>query len=250
MDVYEIKITKAQLQSLPEAERVLVLQFGHVCNELSFLNKLLLMVSDTKTDSLEKKAMVAQAMIVIRLYIGKVFEAWRMLERDYFGSQLSKSLEATLDAEGKNSLQAIKTYFGKKNLLSSIRNNFSFHYWAEHLPKAMNAFDDSREFQLILGGAYANTLHKYSEEFVTVAMLETSGESEPQAAMDKVVGDLVSVGGKMIDFLGHGLAAVFQNRLGKSWEDFEYTVHNIEPKENIEKFKVPFFFQLGERHES
>lgn len=250
MDVYEIKITKAQLQSLPDTERVLVLQFGHVCNELSFLNKLLIMVSDTNTDGLEKTAMVAQGMIVIRLYIGKVFEAWRMLERDYFGSQLSKSRDKTLGAEGKSSLQAIKTYFGKKNLLSSIRNDFSFHYWAEHLPTAMKAFDESREFQLILGGAYANTLHRYSEEFVTVAMLEASGEKEAQAAMDRVVGDLVSVGGKMIDFIGHGLAAVFRNRLGKSWKDFEYSVHKIEPRDNIEKFKVPFFFRLGERHES
>lgn len=249
MDVYEIKITKSQLQSLPEAERILVLQFGHVCNELSFLNKLLLMVSDTKTKGLEKKAMATQAMIVARLYIGKVFEAWRMIQRDYFGSQLSKTLDTELDEEGKKSLKALKSYFGKNNLLSCIRNDFSFHYWAEHLPKAMDAFDDSREFQLILGGAYANTLHNFSEEFVTVAMLQASGESEAQAAMDRVIGDLVSIGGKMIDFLGHGLAAVFQNRLGKSWEDFEYTVHKIEPKESIETFKVPFFFQLGKRRE-
>lgn len=244
MDVYEIKITKGQLQSLPEAERILVLQFGHVCNELTFLNKLLLLVSDTETKGLEKKAMATQAMIVARLYIGKVFEAWRMIQRDYFGSQLSKTLDTELDEEGKKSLEALKTYFGRNNLLSSIRNNFSFHYWAKHLPKTMSAFDDSRKFQLILGGAYANTLHKFSEEFVTVAMLEASGEREAQAAMDRVIGDLVSVGGKMIDFLGHGLAAVFQSRLGKSWEDFEYTVHKIEPKENIETFKVPFFFKL------
>lgn len=233
MDVYEVRITKKELQSLPDAERILVLQFGHVCNELSFLNKLLLMVSDTKTEGLERKAMVAQAMIVIRLYIGKVFEAWRMLERDYFGSQLSRSLDTKLSPEGKSSLDALKVYFGKKNLLSSIRNDFSFHYWAEHLPKAMNACDDSREFQVILGETYANTLFKFSDEFVPRGMLEASGESEPEAAMDKVVEDLVSVGGKTIHFLAHGLVAVFENCLGKSWKDLEYTVHKIEPKKPL-----------------
>lgn len=250
MDVYEIRISKKQLQSLPDAERVLVLQFGHVCNELSFLNKLLLIVSDTSSQGLKKKAMAAQAMIVIRLYAGKVFEAWKMIERDYFRSQLSKSLDANLSSGGKSALEALKTYFGRNNLLSSVRNDFSFHYWSEHLPEAMKAFDDSREFHLILGKTYANTLHAYSEDFVTVAMLQASGESEPQAAMDKVVGDLVFVGGKMIDFLGHGLAAVFENRLGKSWEDFEYTVYKIEPDADIEKFKLPFFFELNEQHES
>jgi len=243
MDVHEITITKSQLESLPDAERILVLQFGHVCNELSFLNKLLLMVSDTNTVGLENQAMVTQSMIVIRLYIGKVFEAWKMLDRDYFGNKLSKSLDKRLDQEGKNSLLALKRYFGRENLLSTIRNDFSFHYWADHLPKAMDAFDSSSEFQLILGQNYANTLFKFSDQFVTAGMLEASGRDAPRAAMDKVVGDLVSIGGKMIDFLGHGLAAVFENRLGKSWEDFGYKIHKIEPKENIEKFKVPFFFQ-------
>lgn len=248
MDVYEIRISKKQLQSLPDVERVLVLQFGHVCNELSFLNKLLLIVSDTASQGLKKKAMVTQAMIVVRLYAGKIFEAWKMLERDYFKSQLSRSLDAKLSPEGKRSLGALKTYFGRNNLLSSVRNDFSFHYWSKHFPEAMNAFDDSREFYLILDKASANTLHSYSEDFVTVAMLQASGESEPQAAMDKVFGDLLFVGGKMIDFLGHGLVAVFENRLGKSWKDFEYTVYKIEPDADIEKFKLPFFFELKEQH--
>lgn len=247
MDIYEIKITKAQLQSLPDTERLLVLQFGHVCNELSFLNKLLLMVYDPKAEGLKNKAMVAQSMIVIRMFIGKLFEAWKMLERDYFGSRLSKSIDIKLAPKGKTSLDALKAYFGKSSLLSSIRNDFSFHYWDDHLSKAINAFDDSHEFQLILGQAYANTLHKYSDELVTFAMLETTGESEPRAAMDKLVGDLVFVGGKMIDFLGHGLAVVFEHSLGKSWEDFKYTAHKINPKENLEDFKIPFFFQTEER---
>lgn len=250
MDVHDISIPKKQLESLPDNERVLVLQFGHVCNELSFLNKLLLVANDFSSKGMERKAMVAQSMIIVRLFAGKLFEAWRMIERDYFKSQLSRSLDAKLSPEGKSALEALKQYFGRTNVLSSLRNDFSFHYWSEHLPEAMKAFDDSYKFHLILGETYANTCHAYAEDLVTVAMLQAAGASDAKAAMEKVVGDLVFVGGKMIDFLGHALAAVFESRLGKSWDDFEYTVNSIEPDAHIETFKLPFFFELGHRNAS
>lgn len=246
MDVYEITITKAQLQSLPDTERVLVLQFGHVCNELTFLNKLLLIVSDTDTKGIENMAMVTQSMIVIRLFIGKVFEAWRMLGRDYFGNQLSKTLDTELSEEGKKALKALKSYFGKSNLLSTIRNDFSFHYWSDHLTDAMNTFEDSKEFKWIHGSAYANSLFKFSDEFVSVAMLGASGGSEAEAEIKRIIGDLITVSGDMNTFLVNGIATVFKKRLGESWEDFDYTTHKITPNENIRTFRVPFFFQLEE----
>ena len=242
MDICELKITKAELQTLTDFERILVLQFGHVCNELTFLSKLLIVVNDANATGLEKTAMDAQAMIVIRLYIGKLFEAWRMLERDYLRNQLSRSL--VIDPIGAASLQEMKAYFGRKNLLCGLRNNFSFHYSSKHLSKAMDAFDDSREFQLFCGETYTNTLHSYSEEFVTVSMLEASGEKTLKLAMNKIGEDLVFIGGKMIDFLGYSLAAIFEYRLGKSRHDLGASIHKIEPKENIEAFRVPFFFQV------
>ncbi len=242
MDICEIKITKAELQTLTDFERTLVLQFGHVCNELTFLNKLLIVVNGANALGLEKTAMDMQTMIVIRLYVGKLFEAWQMLERDYLSNPLSRSLD--IEPRGAASLEAMKVYFGRKNLLCGLRNNFSFHYSSKHLSKAMDSFDDSREFQLFCGQTYANTLHSYSEEFVTVSMLEASGEKTLQLAMNKIGEDLVSIGGKMIDFLGYSLAAIFEYRLGKSRHDLESLIHKIEPKANIEVFRVPFFFQV------
>ncbi len=171
MEVFEINITKSQLESLPKEERTLVLQFGHVCNELSFLNKLLLIVSDTETEGLRNSGMVAQSMIVARIFIGKVFEAWRMLERDFFSSKLSKEIEPLLPEEGKNNLKQLKQYFGKSNLISIIRNQYSFHYISDHMKDILKPFDDKRTFKLIVGPGYANTLHHFSEEIISTSML-------------------------------------------------------------------------------
>lgn len=242
MDVHDIRIPKQQLERLPDAERVLVLQFGHVCNELSFLNKLLIIASDTTSQGIKKQVMAAQSMVVVRLYVGKVFEAWRMIERDYFASKLCQTLDAKLGPEGQSALESLKQYFGRTNLLATVRNDFSFHYWSEHLPDAMKAFPDSHEFHLLLQKTYTNTMHVYAEDLATVGMLQATGASDAQTAMDNVMGDLIRVGGKMIDFLGNGLAAVLSEFLGKSWDDFEYTVHSIETDAHIETFKLPFYF--------
>ncbi len=247
MEVSEITITKNQLEDLPELERTLVLQFGHACNELSFLNKLLLIVSDTDTKEVNNSGMVAQSMIVARIFIGKTFEAWRMLERDFFASKLSKEIEPQLPEEGKDSLKKLKQYFGKNNLISTIRNQYSFHYVSHHMKDILTPFDDKKKFKLILGPGYANTLHHFSEELISFSMLGKTDCDKPQEAMDKIIGDLVSVSGSMIQFLGYGLAQIFILRLGKSWEDFEYKNHDIEVKEQLDEFKLPFFFNLDDK---
>jgi hypothetical protein len=247
MEVYEITISKSQLESMPELERTLVLQFGHVCNELSFLNKLLLIVSDTGTEGIENSGMVAQSMIVSRIFIGKVFEAWRMMERDFFASKLSKEIEPKLPEEGKKTLKELKQYFGKNNLISTIRNEYSFHYISDHMAEILKAFDEKRKFKLILGPGYANTLHHFSEEIISMSMFDKTGCDKPQEAMDKIIGDLVVISGKMVQFLGYGLAQIFALRLGKSWEDFEYKKHEIEVKNQLVDYKLPYFFELDDK---
>jgi hypothetical protein len=243
MEVLEIKITKSQLEGLPEKERTLVLQFGHVCNELSFLNKLLIIVSNTETEELRNSGMVVQSMIVARIFIGKVYEAWNMLDRDFFKSKLSKEIEPLLPEEGKKCLKQLKKYFSKNNLISTIRNQYSFHYTSNHMKSILDPFDNKRKFKLILGPNYANTLHHFSEEIISTSMLSKTELNNPQEAMAKIIDDLVLVSGNMAQFLGYGLAQIFVLRLDKSWEDFEYKKHEIDVKEQLIDFKLPFFFK-------
>jgi hypothetical protein len=244
MDVYDVKISKQHLQALPDNERLLVVQFGHAYNELSFLNKLLLMVSDTSTTGIERTTMVAQSMIVIRLYSGKVFEAWEMVRRDYLKNPVSRDYDKLLSSEGKSALQYAKTYFGGSNLLATIRNEFAFHYGRDHIDRVMSTFTDDWNSTLILGDAHANTLHRFSEDFAMVGMLVATDLDNPQEAMDKIVGDLSEAGGKLVEFFGHALAAVFERRLGKTWDDFVHTKHTVYPKAHLESFKIPFFLSV------
>ena len=247
MEVRDIKMSKKQLQALPDSERVLVLQFGHVCNELSFLNKLLLTVSDDVTDEIERRVMSAQSLIVIRLYIGKAFEGWRVVEEAYFKSQLSKTMDSALPSKGRESLDRLKQYFGRSNLMSIIRNNFSFHYLSTHIPETLAAIEDETELHFIASALSMNSLYSYSEDIATLGMLRLTDESDVRAALDKVVGDLAHVGGDMIVFLGDAVATVFFNRFGTYLNDYDYTSHDITPEHNLKDFKLPFFFSEDEK---
>jgi hypothetical protein len=246
MKIYEIKLTKGQLSSLPENERPLFFQLGHVFNELSFLNKLLYMVSDPELEGVERKGMTVQSMIVARIFIGKVFESWLMLERQLFNTNLMLELNSHLPDEAKEALNELKKYFGKNNLLSTIRNKFSFHYLSEHIEDVLNSTEDEKELSLILGVTGANTLHDYAEQIVSFGMLQKTSEESWQAAMDKIIGDLIRVSGLLKSFIGHLSASIFHLRLGQSWDDFNWVEHELNDLKNLEGFKIPFFFEENE----
>ena len=70
------------------------------------------MVSDPKLEGVEGKGMTVQSMIVARIFIGKVFESWLMLERHLFKTKLMLELDSLLSEEAKNTLSELKKYFG------------------------------------------------------------------------------------------------------------------------------------------
>lgn len=246
MKIYEIKLTRGQFLSLPENERPLFFQLGHVFNELSFLNKLLYMVSDPDLEGIERKGMTVQSMIVARIFTGKVFEAWLMLDKELFKKNLMLELSPHLPEEAIQSLKELKSYFGKNNLLSIIRNKFSFHYLSEHIEEVFNNTDNEKEYSLLLGSTDANTMHDYAEQIASFGMLQKTGEKSWQEAMDKIIGDLIKISGLLKSFIGHLSASIFHLRLGESWEDFNWVEHEIDNVNDLEGFKIPFFFNEDE----
>lgn len=249
MKVYEITLTKQQLLSLPEKERPLFFQLGHVFNEISFLNKLLIMVSHTEAAGLERKGMTVQSMIVARIFIGKAFEAWRMLEKELLKTKLMLDLDQHLPDEAKQALQYLKRYFGGTSLLATIRNKFSFHYLSEHIDEVMSAVPDEKEFKLVLGDSHANTLHDFAEEVVSFGMLQKTHAESAQGAMNNIIGDLAEISGNLLSFIGHLSAAMFHERLGRSWDAFAWKEYDIDPPKSLESFKIPFFLAVNDKVE-
>jgi len=245
MKISRIEIPKKKLMDIPEVERIFLIQLGHISNELNFLNKLLIFTGDTKKTGPERKAMTMQSLVIVRIFVGKLFESWKMLERDYFRAKLSVEYDRVLSVDGKSSLDYLKNYFKGKNLITSIRNKYSFHYDSDDFGDAVSSFDEDKKFELYLGENYSNTLHFFSEEIMTVGMLKLTGEKDVQKSMDKLIGELVAVSGKFIDFAGHALTSIFDKYLGESLNDFISEEINITTEADLELFKIPFFVERG-----
>ena len=133
--------------------------------------------------------------------------------------------------------------------MSTIRNEFSFHYLSNHIDEVLQYTEDEKEFSLILGTTDANTLHDYAEQIVSFGMLQKTNENSWRDAMDKIIGDLVTISGLLKTFISHLSAAIFHLRLGKSWDDFNWIEHEIKAND-LEGFKIPFFFTEGESHKN
>lgn len=134
---------------------------------------------------------------------------------------------------------------GSKNLLSQIRNKFSFHYLVDHIDEVIDLLPDDHEFHLISGGSYDSSLYAFSEDIVTYGMLNMTDEPLPQQAMDKVIGDLVSASGVLIDYASSLLGVILETRLGVSRDPTTWEAHDVQVGADIESFKMPFFFKRG-----
>ena len=152
MTVRRVTLSKKQMDSIPEPERILFVLLGHLYNESSMLHKLLIFSQPNDGSAIQQKVHSSLSLLIARVYIGKLFEGWKMLNKVYF-SGISKENEPLLEGPAKSALLQLKQYFGKKNLIEHVRNNYSFHYSPAAIAKQMQSYDDSAEFEIFLSEA-------------------------------------------------------------------------------------------------
>lgn len=240
MKLNKITINKKQLSLIPERERTLLIQIGHLSNEISFFHKLLI-ISYKKSDSdIERKVHTSQASIIARVYIGKLFEGWQILKENFIDTELFKEYEPKLPDPGRLALQNLMKYFGTRNLIVKIRNNFSFHFPSQKLLKRQfEMIEDSAEFLIFIAEEIANSHYYMSEEIVSQAMLNMVDAGTLQEAMDIIYRDLLEVSKWLVDFNGNCLVAI----LDRYFELDQFEIEAIEVGEppKINEITIPFF---------
>jgi hypothetical protein len=244
MEVYEIPISEKQLDSIPAEERIFFIQIGHLANELSTLNRLLLFVSNSNgATDLERRARNSQALLLVRLCSGKLFEGWQMLLRDYFGSKLSKEYDPLLDESGRNSLTEIKRYFSKSNLIKDIRDNFAFHYPAADLRKQLQRTNDNDTLYIYLGHAHGNSFYSFAVVLVGSTMLSKVQGADPQKAMDTLFGDPINAIRWFLDFIGSCMIILVEKYLGTSLEALTPNTIEVLDAKRWKDVHIPFFLE-------
>lgn len=242
MDIKKITITKKQFDLLPEKEKVFFVQLGHLQNEITTLTKLLIFSKSRSETEVIKKAYTMQESLIARMSIGKLHEGWNLLQKNFFGSGLSKKYEPKLPLQGQKSLESLKKYFGGKKLLSDIRNNFSFHNPSfDEINKQLKAIPDDTEFQLFLGKDYATTNYYMAEEIVLNTMLNYVKKTTLQDAMNEIFKDLAEVSGWFIGFSGYCMVALLDEFMGP--DELKMETIEVEGQGKVKDITIPFFVE-------
>jgi hypothetical protein len=193
MKIIDITLDKDKLLQLPEPERTLYLALGHAANENNALAKLLYCSSNSPArNDAEDHGRLTLELLFIQLLAGKLNESWRLLEQKYFGAGLSKTYDSKLDDSAKQAFKALKSYFGRDNACSKIRNQFSFHYSPEDVATVLPSISDELHAYLERDAA-PNNLFAFSEILLAEALLSVFKQLQANATLEGLVAELFDV---------------------------------------------------------
>ena len=248
MNIYRVKFSKSELSKLPEDEQIFLFQMAHFLNEISMLHKCLVMSGNglSTSNEIERQGQVSLSIFFLRLLAGKLKEGWEMLQKDYFGSKLSRYYKKELTLSGRDSLKKLEQYFAGENVVSFIRNEFSFHYgkgkikdgkgkFREVLKEVLSKAIDSEIFEMALSEE-ATSLYAFSDIMVHKAIFEYLEPSDIEKSLKKLMDEVVrDVSRWFIDF-GNECLRVTVEKL-----NIEYTKAEIPDPPLLREMRLPYF---------
>src|SRR6266478_2751860 len=129
LKIGRIALPKEQLQKLTGGERSLFLLLGHVSNQINALWKLVIVATNEGTkDPVEEKVSAAQVQIFVRLLIGIMREALKLIEKRFLGSMVGKEYVPLLSTQATEALERLKKRFSASDKFVVIRDSFAFHH--------------------------------------------------------------------------------------------------------------------------
>lgn len=240
MKLLKVEMPKSILDKIPENEVVFFVQCGNMLNDISMLQKLsILTMNNDKPTDIERTAQILQTMGLLRLQAGKLKEGWILLGKHFSGAKVSKQYVPLLNEKEQESLESLKAYFGRTNIIHQIRTEFAFHYPSKDtIVKALKAVPDSEVLEVFLSEHFGNCVFSMSNVLITSSILRLTKCSDGQKAMGKWVKEIVEVSRLFGDFLG-GCLRVFARR----HPDFKSLEVEIPEPPDINEITLPYFFK-------
>ena len=165
-----------------------------------------------------------------------------MLQKLYFKGHLSREYEGYLVDEAKQDLDKIKRYFGQaNNLISKIRNKFSFHYDRGEIKNALQHFPDDEPLEIYLSTSRGNCFYFASTVLIMRAVLGSTEKdiSDPKEALTQFFDEVLNVAGWMMNFLNYCLLVV-PEKLGWDQSLIKETIEIEEIRSPDDVFLPPF----------
>lgn len=189
LQLYRLKFSCDDFRKLSEEEQLFFIRLAHVADDLRHVSYLCVQAErgSRSTSSDERKLGLHQLLFGVRLIYSILNEAWRVIQTNWYGQQLSKKWDSRLNDKAKQGLKFLGRYFEKNdNLCETIRNQFGFHYSAEQLREPL-AHLPNRAAEIITGKHSANVFYAIAEEVRALGLLQAAQPIGAKKMWDKTI---------------------------------------------------------------
>ena len=241
MELHPLRYPKALLDKAPEQERTLHLMAGHLANDLNIIAKLLIMsMNPVSGEPVLTHAQTAITMQMIRQLAGRLHEGWAVIQELY--SPLDGSYAAALSDEAKLGRKKLKKYFGRANLVNSIRNKSAFHSDPDLLRNGYALLPKDEILEDYFSENYRGHCLFYGAEIVAVLGLT---QLEPgmtwQDAIAKIAKEIIEVMNWLTDFILGLMKAFLEKYVIPTLGDISGQKLSITNGPPIDNVIIPFF---------
>lgn len=208
MEIQKVQCTRNQLSSAPHDALVFHFAVSRIANEIAFASKQIIfsLNHDEEEAAVSADSRTAQALFNIRILAGITFEGWDFLSSNY--GRVRDHFEPFLSDEAKEARQALRRYFGRKNLLRQIRNKGGFHVDWEFVEQGINAFPSDEALESFIGPEAGNCCFFGAELMTVFSMKEALPAGSLQDALEKIADDVIGISHELNTLL-HDFALIF-----------------------------------------
>lgn len=249
--VFRLQFSREQVDRISPNEKELFFLVSHMANELSILTKILMMaLSYPMHNDFRDKLHSAQFLCLMRLWVGKLYEAWHLIEEKFVRNQIAGEYVALLTPDGQSALERLKEYFDKQNLVVKIRNNFSFHYPEKHFSRTLSKYPANETMEIFISEKNINSLMYCAENVINHSMCELIAPGNFERAIEQLANETHQVSSDLIDFAGAYVILIYERYLGDK-EDFRKKAERIDigTTPNISSLHIPFLVEVPENSE-
>lgn len=142
----KITFTKADLANFSDGQKKVLYVFAHILNRTKLLETQVFSHWRTATDAqrspIERDAALFGVFEFLILLAGDLKEGWEAFQSCYYGTQLSKIMNAQLSEEVQQTLKRLPNHFTGTSIAHRLRNDFAYHHSPEKVLSTVHILED------------------------------------------------------------------------------------------------------------
>lgn len=219
----EVHIAKAELDAVPEAERIHFLMLAQTANELAMLR---ILTIQALNGAKGKRAVVETglgiAFMLSRILAGRVHEAWDLLRKPSLIEVLEANMRAIPPADATEFLEevgqareAVIAYFADPtNLLKKVRNKVAFHHDRATVVGAYALVPDDLELVDFHTGTRGSTFYGAADTIAALSISHLIGSDDPAEGQKRLSHEATRMSGLLENIIDGYLVGFAARHLG------------------------------------